>query len=322
MAAPLVGRRVTIDGLTSRPELNGTGGVAQSFDDAKGRYNVKLDSGTFMALKPVALKPADGGTGGGGGMPGMGGFGGMGGMPGMGGFGSMGGMPGGLGRGALPAMLAQLLARLQGGGISPAALGMGALALFFVLPSLGIGMAPALLLGGLGLFAYRSASDGRGVGGVVEAARRVVGQVSAGVSRATGRPVSDKQAALLLVGCLFLMYRYFFSPGSSGSSGGSFFGGGGDEESFEAYTKGYRDGQAGKKFAPVSDAPARAAERTSSRWGLSSLLSLGMAGSMLWQMGTGNGQQPFSLPNLLANARHANPMNLIMLVSILSNLFF
>ena len=55
MAAPLVGRRITIEGLASKPELNGTGGVAVSFDDAKGRYNVKLDSnGAVMALNALA----------------------------------------------------------------------------------------------------------------------------------------------------------------------------------------------------------------------------------------------------------------------------
>ena len=41
MAAPLVGQRVVIDGLSSKPELNGTKGTAASFDEAKGRYNVK-----------------------------------------------------------------------------------------------------------------------------------------------------------------------------------------------------------------------------------------------------------------------------------------
>ena len=56
----LVGRRVTINGLASKPELNGTHGLAISFDDAKGRYNVKLDAtGSLMALKPTALAAAD-----------------------------------------------------------------------------------------------------------------------------------------------------------------------------------------------------------------------------------------------------------------------
>ena len=45
-----------IDGLASRPELNGTEGLAVAFDEAKGRYNVKLDAdGGMMALKPTVL---------------------------------------------------------------------------------------------------------------------------------------------------------------------------------------------------------------------------------------------------------------------------
>ena len=48
----LVGRRVVVNGLVGRPELNGTQGVAQSFDPASGRYNVRMDTGVMVALKP------------------------------------------------------------------------------------------------------------------------------------------------------------------------------------------------------------------------------------------------------------------------------
>ena len=44
IAAPLVGRQVTISGLNSRPELNGKQGLAIAFHDDKGRYNVRLQS--------------------------------------------------------------------------------------------------------------------------------------------------------------------------------------------------------------------------------------------------------------------------------------
>ena len=58
-AQPLVGLRVKIDGLVSKPELNGTEGFADEFDDAKGRYNVRLDAtGAVMALKPTNLTAA------------------------------------------------------------------------------------------------------------------------------------------------------------------------------------------------------------------------------------------------------------------------
>jgi len=41
MAAPLLGRKVKIDGLISKPELNGTSGTAMTFNTAKGRYAVR-----------------------------------------------------------------------------------------------------------------------------------------------------------------------------------------------------------------------------------------------------------------------------------------
>ena len=61
MAAPLVGRKVSISGLASRPELNGAKGVAIAFDDAKGRYTVRLDSGENCSLKPTNVAAADSG---------------------------------------------------------------------------------------------------------------------------------------------------------------------------------------------------------------------------------------------------------------------
>ena len=54
----LVGQRVVIDGLSSKPELNGATAIAVSFDDAKGRYNVQIEStSAVMALKPGNLTP-------------------------------------------------------------------------------------------------------------------------------------------------------------------------------------------------------------------------------------------------------------------------
>jgi hypothetical protein len=66
--SPLVGRRVVINGLVAKPELNGRTGTAVSFDDDKGRYAVKLDqpsspysvelddTSSFM-IKPCNLLP-------------------------------------------------------------------------------------------------------------------------------------------------------------------------------------------------------------------------------------------------------------------------
>ena len=62
---PLLGKRVMITG-TSREDLNGRVGVARSFDEAAGRYVVRLHGGAGaresatqeMKVKPVNLKPA------------------------------------------------------------------------------------------------------------------------------------------------------------------------------------------------------------------------------------------------------------------------
>ena len=212
MTAPLVGRKVKIAGVTSKPELNGLQGIAVSFDDAKGRYSVRLDKGETISLKPSALEAVDAGGAGTGGFPGMGGMGGMGGMPGM-----MGG--------GLPAMLARLLAGGGGGlpslpgGLQPQHLLMAAVGIFFMLPRLGIGVMPALLLGGAGVAVYSSAANGRGASGIMDGGRRLLGTVSSVLGRVTGRQISPMQAMFLLTAAAFLVYKFVLSSGS----GDSFF---------------------------------------------------------------------------------------------------
>ena len=51
----LLGRRVRIEGLQARPELNGRSGVARRFDAAKGRYEVAVEG----EAEAVLLKPAN-----------------------------------------------------------------------------------------------------------------------------------------------------------------------------------------------------------------------------------------------------------------------
>jgi hypothetical protein len=48
---PLLGKKVAIHGLVAKPELNGLEGRAFSYDDAKGRYGVRIDS------REVSIKP-------------------------------------------------------------------------------------------------------------------------------------------------------------------------------------------------------------------------------------------------------------------------
>ena len=55
--APLLGQRVELGGLSSRPELNGQRGVAQSFEG--GRYAVALEGGgESVRVRPGNLSPA------------------------------------------------------------------------------------------------------------------------------------------------------------------------------------------------------------------------------------------------------------------------
>ena len=56
-AAPYLGKQVKIHGLQAKPELNGRVGLAASYDDATGRYNVQLSDGSVLALQPKNLEP-------------------------------------------------------------------------------------------------------------------------------------------------------------------------------------------------------------------------------------------------------------------------
>jgi len=50
-----MGDFVTVKGIASQPQLNGQPGVLRSFVEAKGRWQVELDSGEVKALKPSNL---------------------------------------------------------------------------------------------------------------------------------------------------------------------------------------------------------------------------------------------------------------------------
>ena len=58
--AAAAGRRVRIDGLKARPELNGRCGVARRFDAAKGRYEVAVEgeAEVLVLLRPANLQGA------------------------------------------------------------------------------------------------------------------------------------------------------------------------------------------------------------------------------------------------------------------------
>jgi len=256
----------------------------------KTRYNVRLADGAFIALKPSVLIAADGGAGAGGG--------GGGGMPGMGGQATM-----------LQALLAQLLgggaAGLLPAGVPPEAFGGVALVVMFALPKLlGVGLMQSalvcVLLGGAGL----SVAGGKGARGALANGRQMLARFCAQASQVTGRPISATQVSVFLLACVGLLWRMLSAspPAAAGDA------------RIAAYTKGFNDGQAGSAFDPISDS---AGGSSSSRFGIGSLFNIAIAGSMLKQwLGS-----PPSLQNLMDNGRRANPMQLMMLVQIISSLF-
>ena len=54
--APLVGKQVLVYGLVAKPELNNRTGTAASWDSERGRYAVRLQDGSTVALKPANLR--------------------------------------------------------------------------------------------------------------------------------------------------------------------------------------------------------------------------------------------------------------------------
>mmetsp|Transcript_103478 Transcript_103478/g.301916 ORF Transcript_103478/g.301916 Transcript_103478/m.301916 type:complete len:504 (+) Transcript_103478:121-1632(+) len=55
---PFTGRRVVVRG-TTREELNGSVGTALGYNQSSGRYNVRIDRGPTIALKPEHLEETD-----------------------------------------------------------------------------------------------------------------------------------------------------------------------------------------------------------------------------------------------------------------------
>jgi tetrahydromethanopterin S-methyltransferase subunit F len=113
---------------------------------------------------------------------------------------------------------------------------------------------------------------------------------------------------VLLLAALALLWRWV-APSAAAPPGAS---------GYVAYSKGYRDGLAGREFEPIADVASGGSSSGGGGFGIGSLFNLLLVGSMLKQWaGT-----PPSLQNLLANARGANPMQLMLLFRIVSSLFF
>jgi len=115
------------------------------------------------------------------------------------------------------------------------------------------------------------------------------------------------QTLVLLAGAAFLLYRYGLSTGGDGTADAG-------RNGYTAYSKGYRDAQRGDPYDPIADEPL-SSSNVGGGWGLGKLFNLAMAGSMVYQLGG----QPWSVDNIWANARNMNPVNMIIMVQMLSS---
>ncbi len=187
--APLDGCDVVIEGLQSKPELNGQTGRAVVFADDTGRYHIRLDSdGSTVALKPSNLRKVNRG-GGGGGAP----------------------------RGAAGAARGFGLPTGLLGGIEPKHLTIALVALLVL--GFGFSIVVAGLIGGLCYAAHTAVVR---EGGVAQAYRATSRSVSDLIYRITGQRLSSAQALFLLVATLFLIWYLWLRDTSSatGSAGG------------------------------------------------------------------------------------------------------
>ena len=308
MSAPLVGKRVVVNGLSSKPELNGRGGTAISFDDGKGRYSVRLDSGETLALKPNNLQQqGDGGAGGGGGGAGMGGMPDFSSM-----FGGAGGMP------QMPAGMPPL----------PTGTALHVIVGVPLLCKIGLGLSVmssaivALILYQLWSICGNSfAAAGGGVAGIKASYSSVIATLRSNLEATMGRAISNTQATALLVLCACLLV-YCLLPGKPLVSGMS---NSAEATLLDPYQQGYEDALAGRPRAygegawAHCSAPGGAAstggDTGGGGWGMSKLLYLGIMGQRIFQMGG----SPWSPQNVVQNIQ-ANPVQGLMIAFFIYNL--
>ncbi|KAL3907459.1 MAG: hypothetical protein SGPRY_010162 [Prymnesium sp.] len=296
MSAPLVGRRVVLEGIVSKPEWNGQLGLALSFDDAKGRYNVKLDQGELTSLKPANLRAAPEAQG----MPGFSG------MPGMGGIPGMAGMPGmGNGLGSVAVILSRLVQQLRAA--SPQHASMAVMGLIMLLRMLGVNLfsLPVLLL---------VKRFGTFIGG--RFALQSMLAYSCTMQRMlvlSLKSLHPSQAFVLIAGVAYISFRYLYNADGSSIEHMPTAG-----KQYAAYTKGFNDGKSNNTFDPISDANDT---KAGSGFGIGKIFNLLIVMGLLYQLG-GGGSVPWNLNNVIANARNMNPLNLIVIMNMLSGLIW
>lgn len=289
--APLVGRLVRIDGLNSRPELNGRTGQAVSFNEASGRYNVQLQRPheELLALRPVNVVAA--------------------------------------GTGASSDASGASSEKRTGGGL-PAVrpfrgwgdlrYASGGLALLLVL-GFGFSLLNAMLLSGV---AYLVFNASRREGGLSAAAHRLSSGSATLVQRLTGSTLTPLQAGFLAVSILCLTWYYwigssassvsahesargrsFFDPPSSTPTGSQRRRASEPEYGRHGYGGGY-DGDGGGFFG--------------SGWDIGFMLSAAMLGMYAYNLGGGGSPGGWSASQLFHRVRNMDLWQLMMLTNLVT----
>ena len=287
MSAPLVGKRVTVQGLASKPQHNGALGTVLSFDDTKSRYQVRLDSGETLSLKPQNLQGGSGNPEGGT-MPNFSNIFGGGGMP--------QGMP------DIPPLPTGLALHIILGSVFASKILLGATTISM------------LLLGGVqyciwvvGKDAYAAA--GGGTAGVKAGCARLVSVVRQNVETTFGVGCSDTQATAALALAVLLLVYYVLPVGTSGAAEAAGLG-------FDPYQQGYEDALAGlpRKYADGAwthcsssgafNANGPADSGGGGGFSFSKLMYAGILGQRLYQLGGGPNWSPQNVVEGL-RAQHA-----------------
>jgi len=292
---------VVINGLQSRPDLNGRRGRAVEYVRETARYNVTVDgTGENIALKEANLRLNDD-TG----RPAPG---------------AMPAMP------AMPEFLKNVEAKQVG-------LLFGVVLVF----GLGFSLLNAGLCVGLGLLGH---SASKRHGGMLPAGRKFATWLSDKASALTGARITPAQAAFLLVACGVMLWWQMigFSAGGSGAASGDSAGYGGHTSSHDRrrtsqkryehensrgrydaagtrrryessygsdYGSGYGSGGAGGGFLGLG-----------SGFDLSFMLGAGMLGSMVYRLGGGGRPGGWSIGQFIHGVRNMDFFQMMMFMNL------
>lgn len=284
-SAPLIGQRVRITGLNSRPELNGKEGVAESFNTDTGRYNVFIDGGELVALLPARVELVRGGGPGGAGAAGAG------------------GIADRIRAGWTAAVGALHRLRLRAG-VEPQHLAAGLTAILVLIMGwslINAGLVGLLLLAGLW--------GARREGGLGVAARDVGLSAAALLERVTGQRVTPAQAWFLVAAVTGMAYHFWLapSPATGWATGGSSAGDG---------TTRRTAGHGGFESSGATH-DSHGYFGSLSSLDLGYMLSVGVLGTFAWNLGGGGTPAGWSWGELVRRVQQMDIWQLLMLSNLL-----